>query len=113
MRTKVIRVFLTGIVVVGLVQAYTGSSRADNASETLFKGKCAPCHGPDGKAQTPMGKSLKIRDLGSPDVQSQSDPQLTEIVTKGKNKMPAFDGKVSKEQITELVAYVRELGKKN
>jgi len=27
--------------------------------------------------------------------------------------MPAFDGKVSKEQITELVAYVRELGKKN
>jgi mono/diheme cytochrome c family protein len=60
-----------------------------------------------------MGKSLKIRDLGSPDVQSQSDPQLTEIVTKGKNKMPAFDGKVSKEQITELVAYVRELGKKN
>jgi mono/diheme cytochrome c family protein len=60
-----------------------------------------------------MGKSLKIRDLASPEAQSQSDAQLTEIVTKGKNKMPAFDGKVTKEQITGLVAYVRELGKKH
>jgi len=46
-------------------------------------------------------------------VQSQPDAQLTEIVTKGKNKMPPFDGKLSKEQITGLVAYVRELGKKH
>lgn len=112
MRKKVIRVFFSCVAMIGLVQLHAGISRADNAAETLFKSKCAPCHGPDGKAQTPMGKSLKIRDLGSPDAQSQSDAQLTEIVTKGKNKMPAFDGKVTKEQITELVAYVRELGKK-
>ena len=79
----------------------------------LYKSKCAACHGPDGKAETTMGKTLKIRDLGSPAVQSQSDVQLTEIVTKGKNKMPAFDGRVTREQITGLVAYVRELGKKH
>jgi mono/diheme cytochrome c family protein len=60
-----------------------------------------------------MGKSLKIRDFGAPEVQSQSDAQLADIVTKGKDKMPAFDGKVTKEQITGLVAYVRELGKKH
>ena len=113
MRDKVFRVLLAGIVVAGLAHAYSGSSRADSASETLFKSKCAPCHGPDGKAQTPMGKSLKIRDFGAPEVQSQSDAQLADIVTKGKDKMPAFDGKVTKEQITGLVAYVRELGKKH
>jgi mono/diheme cytochrome c family protein len=60
-----------------------------------------------------MGKTLKIRDLGSAAVQSQSDAQLTEIVSKGKNKMPPFDGKLSKEQIAGLVAYIRELGKKH
>ena len=91
--------------------ATPGWSQGDGA--TLFKSKCAACHGPDGKAETTMGKTLKIRDLGSPAVQNQSDAQLTEIVTKGKNKMPAFDGKLSKEQIAGLVAYVRELGKKH
>lgn len=87
--------------------------RPEGEGATLFKTKCAACHGPDGKAETTMGKALKIRDLGSAPVQSQSDAQLTEIVTKGKNKMPAFDGKLNKEQISGLVTYVRELGKKH
>jgi len=46
-------------------------------------------------------------------VQSQSDAQLTDIVAKGKNKMPAYDGKLTKEQIGQVVAYIRELGKKH
>ncbi|HYL63172.1 MAG TPA: cytochrome c [Candidatus Methylomirabilis sp.] len=99
------------VTVALLLLATPGHSQQDGA--TLFKSKCAACHGPDGKGETAMGKALKIRNLGSPEVQSQSDAQLTEIVTKGKNKMPAFDGKLSKEQITALVAYVRDFGKKH
>ena len=99
------------IAVALLLLAAPGRSQEDGA--TLFKSKCAACHGPDGKAETAMGKALKIRDLSSQAVQSQPDAQLTEIVTKGKNKMAPFDGKLSKEQITGLVAYVRELGKKH
>lgn len=98
---------------VALIGAWAGPSRAENPGEALFKSKCAACHGPDGKGETTMGKTLKIRDLGSAAVQSQSTAQLTEIVTKGKNKMPAYDGKITKEQIGQLVAYVRELGKKH
>jgi mono/diheme cytochrome c family protein len=60
-----------------------------------------------------MGKKLSARDLGSTEVQSQSDAQLTEVLTKGKNKMPAYDGKLSKEQIAQLVAYIREFAKKH
>ena len=110
---KTIWMLFSCAVMIGLVQLTASCVRAQSEVETLFKSKCAPCHGPDGKAQTPMGKTLKIRDLGSSEVQSQSDAQLTEIVTKGKNKMPAFEGKLSKEQITGLVAYVRELSKKH
>jgi mono/diheme cytochrome c family protein len=80
--------------------------------EDLFKAKCASCHGLDGAGKTTMGTMLKIRDLRSDDVQKQTDADLNRIITKGKNKMPAFDGKLKKEQITELVAYIRGLGKK-
>jgi cytochrome c6 len=77
-----------------------------------FKGKCAMCHGPDGSGKTAMGQKLNIRDLHSAEVQKQSDAELAQIVTKGKNKMPAYDGKLTKEQIDQVVAFIRELGKK-
>ncbi|HUB03256.1 MAG TPA: cytochrome c [Terriglobales bacterium] len=82
---------------------------ADGAAD--FKAKCAACHGATGSADTAMGKNLKIRDLGSADVQGQSDAQLTDIISKGKGKMPAYDGKLSKDQISDLVKYIRSLKK--
>jgi mono/diheme cytochrome c family protein len=82
---------------------------ADGAAD--FKAKCAACHGPTGAADTAMGKNLKIRDLGSADVQAQSDAQLTDLIAKGKGKMPAYDGKLSKDQIGDLVKYIRSLKK--
>jgi len=44
-------------------------------------------------------------------VQKQSDAKLTEVITKGKNKMPAYDGKLSKEQIAQLVAMSERSGR--
>jgi mono/diheme cytochrome c family protein len=112
MRLSLIRMLMTSLVAVGLIAVCTGSSRAQSAGETLFKAKCAMCHGPDGKGEVPMGKKLSARNLGSAEVQGQSDAQLTEVVSKGKNKMPAYDGKLSKEQIAQLVAYIREFAEK-
>lgn len=113
MTRNVFRMLLVSLVVVGLIGFFACSSRAQSAGETLYKTKCAMCHGPDGKGEVPMGKKLNARNLGSTEVQSQSDAQLTDVVTKGKNKMPAYEGKLSKDQITQLVAYIRELGKKH
>ncbi len=86
------------------------SARADD-SASLFKTKCAACHGADGSANTSMGKALKIRDLGSADVQKQTDAQLTEIISNGKSPMPAYKGKLTDDQIKGLVAYIRSLKK--
>jgi len=33
------------------------------------------------------------------------------VITKGKGKMPAFDGKLTGQQIDQLVGYLREIGK--
>jgi cytochrome c6 len=83
-------------------------SLADSGGD-IFKSKCAMCHGADGKAATAMGKSMNIRDLGSADVQAQSDADLTGIVTNGKGKMPKYDGKLTKDQINDVVKYIRTL----
>jgi cytochrome c6 len=77
----------------------------------LFKAKCAPCHGPDGRGDTSMGKVLKVRDLSSADVQKQTDAQLTEVIESGKGKMPAYKGKLTDAQIKGLVSYIRSLKK--
>ena len=114
MRGKLIQVFACGVVCVGLITSGTALSQAQSGGgETLFKSKCAACHGPDGKGEVRLGKKLGSPDLTSTGVQSQSDAQLTDVITNGKNKMPAYDGKLGKDQIAELVAYIRELGKKH
>ena len=54
---------------------------------------------------------MKVRDLSSTEVQAQTDAQLAAIVTDGKNKMPAFTGKLTDAQITDVVAYIHTLQK--
>lgn len=108
-------VFSRGLVVAvaGLALiAWPMASRADEAAD-LFKTKCAMCHGADGSGKTAMGEKMKIRDLHSAEVQKQTDEQLHTIIAKGKEKMPAYEAKLSKEQIDKLVAHIRVFGKKN
>ena len=89
----------------------TFSVAADNGAD-IFATKCASCHGKDGAGNTPMGKNLKLRDLGSADVQKMSDNELKDTISKGKPpKMPAYGGKLSSTQIDDLVKYVRSLKK--
>jgi cytochrome c6 len=101
----------TAIVLAGF--AVIGSTPlAAQDGPSLYKARCAMCHGADGKGETPMGKKLNIRDLGSPEVQKQTDAELTAVISKGKGKMPPFGGKLTAEQIGQVLAHIRELGKK-
>lgn len=102
----------TIVLFVLLMIAFAANAVAQNTpAKDLFASKCAMCHGPDGSAQTTMAKNLKIRDFHSSDVQKQSDADLKTVITKGKGKMPSFDGKLTGEQIDQLVSYIREIGK--
>jgi cytochrome c6 len=84
----------------------------DNAaSATLFRSKCAMCHGADG-AGSEVGKSLNIPDLRSPAVQKLPNAELAEIISNGKGGMPSFKNSLSAEQIHALVMHVRSLGRK-
>jgi cytochrome c6 len=102
----ILRVSLAVLAMALVFSTYTFAQGGDT-----FKAKCAACHGANGAGDTTMGKNLKLKDLGSAEVQKQSDDELTATITKGKNKMPAYDGKLTKEQIGDLVKYVRSLKK--
>jgi len=102
-------IFRTSIVV--LVLAFVCSTWAFADAGADYKAKCASCHGPDGKGDTAVGKSMKVKDLGSEDVQKQSDADLAGIIEKGKKPMPGYEGKLTKDQIDGLVKYLRSLKK--
>ncbi len=91
-----------------LVLAFAGVVQAEDAAAT-YKAKCATCHGATGAGDTTMGKNLKLRPLGSADVQKQSDGDLETIISKGKGKMPAYTGKLSADDIKGLVKFIRTL----
>ena len=90
-------------------QSRAMSATGDDSGATTFKGKCTACHGADGSGNTSVGKSLKIRDLRSAEVQSQSDSQLLEIITNGKAKMPAYGKSLGADKSKELVTFIRGL----
>lgn len=100
------------IVAAAALSFFGAPAHADaDAGAALFKTKCAACHGADGKGETAMGKANKLRDLGSADVQKQSDDELAAIITNGKVKMPAYGKSLKPEQIKDLLAYIRALKK--
>ena len=78
-------------------------------TEALYKSKCTVCHGADGTGTTPMGKKLVVRDFHSDEVSKMTDEELFGITKKGKIKMPAYDKKLTDDQIKALVKYIRTL----
>jgi cytochrome c6 len=103
------RVGLAALLVSGLLWVCASSAQAQDGAAT-YKAKCVACHGADGKG-SPMGVKLGAHDFTSADVQKQTDAQLTEIITKGKGKMPAYGEKLKDTEIKDLVAYIRTLKK--
>jgi cytochrome c6 len=95
------------IVCLALMLAAPAAFASDGAA--LYKAKCTACHGADGGGQTTMGKSMKIRDLRSDDVQKQTDLELTKIISGGKGKMPAYGKQLSMDDVKALIVHIRTL----
>ena len=93
------------------------SDATTDASAKLYAAKCAMCHGKDFKGNPAMAKMFKLEtsalSLVSADVQGKKDADLVTLITKGKNKMPAFETKLKPEEITGLVTYIRSVAPKS
>jgi cytochrome c6 len=113
-RFSIMRLFICSTIAALLTISISGPpNKEDSGKEAeVFQEQCIGCHGPDGRAQTEMGKKMGAADLTSAAVQQQSDSSLLKTVKDGKEKMPAFESKLSGDEIHAVIAYIRELGKK-
>jgi mono/diheme cytochrome c family protein len=93
--------------IVTVVAMLSSFAVAQNA-ESLYKSKCAVCHAADGSGNTPVGTKLAIKDLKT---SKNTDAAWFDITKKGKGKMPAYENKLTDDQIKGLVKYIRGLGK--
>ena len=80
---------------------------------SIFKGKCASCHGADASGNTAIGKKNNIPDLRSPSVQNLTDTALASLIVNGKPGGMSATAHKSKaltpNQIEDVIAYVRSL----
>jgi mono/diheme cytochrome c family protein len=89
------------------------AARAADARSENFQTYCSVCHGDDGRGQTEEGKKKGARDLTNARWQDKvDDARLVRSITKGHDKMPSFEKKLSADEIKALVAEVRTLAKK-
>jgi mono/diheme cytochrome c family protein len=94
-----------------------GSSAQNPPGESarpLFNLNCAPCHGKDGTAKTPMARKLGVKDLTLskiPDAEIERQIREGKKGPDGNSQMPSFKDKISKDQMKLLITYVKELRK--
>lgn len=84
---------------------------AQQTGEATYKAKCAMCHGPDGTGNTPVGHSMKIRSLKSPEDVKETDADLFRQTKEGVGKMQGYAGKLTDAQIKDVVTFIRTLQK--
>ncbi len=85
---------------------------AQGPGADTYKTKCAMCHAADGSGATPAGKAMKTPSFSSPEVMKMSTAELVATTKNGKGRMPAYSGKLTGAQITDVVAYIHTLQKK-
>ena len=90
--------------------AFVGSSAlaVDQKTQDLYQSTCQGCHGPGGKASA-IGRKLGAKDFQDAYVAKMSKSDLEKIAKNGKNKMPAYQGKLTEQQIHNLVKYIKEM----
>ena len=87
-------------------------------SAELWLKHCKKCHGADGSGDTRMGKKLKAQNYTDPAVQAaMTDEAMTQAILEGRNNeagkrlMAPFAEKLTPEEVTAIVAYVRAMKK--
>ncbi len=95
----------------------TASLAAAEVKENWEK-HCASCHGKDGKGETKAGRKADVKNLTDGTYQASfTDEQMFKQIKEGlkdkngKEKMKAFGGTLSDEEIKALVGFVRALKK--
>jgi cytochrome c6 len=113
---------LTLVLIVAATVCPVAAAADAAAGAKIFAERCARCHGKDGKGNGPdlakLHPSSSPVDWTRPVVMNQwSDQEIIDIITKGGKAvgssavMPPFKGKLSEDQIKDMLAFIRTLAK--
>lgn len=94
----------------------SGQSRADEVhpGKLAYDLHCARCHGPTGLGDGPQARHLTVPppNFQSATFQSQSDEQMLSTIEFGevRSQMHAWRGRLTEQELREVMVYVRRLG---
>lgn len=116
---SVLRLLVFAIVLSGLAacrrSALPEVARADRdaaAGRRIFERKCASCHNTNGDGKTIVAGHLPYASLIDGVWRSDGSPAAIEKqVREGHDPMPKFQGKLTDEEIRQVVAYVEALSR--
>jgi mono/diheme cytochrome c family protein len=100
----------------GIMQDAIAQDNVD-AGKQLYQQRCTPCHGPDGKANTPTAQALnpKPRDHTDGTYMNQlSNDQLFKVIKQGgtavgKSPIMPPQTDLNDKQIQDIIVFVRSL----
>ena len=82
------------------------------SSKKIYTEKCARCHKDDGTGgKTEIdGTKINAKNLTSDKMKKEPDSEYIEAIEKGfpDDGMPAFKGKLTEQEIKDVVAYIRK-----
>jgi mono/diheme cytochrome c family protein len=85
---------------------------APASAQDVYLDKCSVCHAQDGSGNTAKGRKLKVKNVRSPEVQKMGEPEMIDIVAKGKGKdMDGFGKELGDDMVKQVVSYYRSLAK--
>ena len=86
----------------------SSNSNIDAQTRKIYIQMCQQCHGPRGKGDGPLGRSMKtIKDFADPSITQKSDKELFQEITNGRPPMPGYKKTLSVEARWQLVKFIR------
>ena len=70
------------------------------------------CHGADGNAKTSVAERLGVKKLTDPTrMAAFTNEDIVNIIQNGKGKMPGFGKKMTPQELSDTIEFVRSLSK--
>lgn len=94
-------------VALAVVVALSGAMSFAQDGAATYKANCQSCHGSAGTPNAGIAKMMNIKTAA--EYNADSEKVEIDAVKNGKNKMKAFSGKLSDDEIKSAVEYFRTL----
>ena len=94
---------MLGLLLLGPGPAWAGDGGV------LYATNCATCHGADGRAETPVGKAMKVASLVDPKWAAEDSADALVQAFRANPKHKAVASSVSDDDLRVIAVYVRVL----